>query len=94
MSKQTFVAVVQAIILQAEEIEKLSMFQQPAAAKALLKDEIVPFLLTVAEKLDAVDLTQFNSRLDHNNKEIEAHGKKITSVERQVKQLLKPAKAE
>lgn len=86
MSKpSTLVLVVQAIILQAEEIEKLSMFQQPAAAKALLKDEIVPLLLTMAEKLDGL------TSESEVKKQFEAFGKKLTTLESQVKKLAKPA---
>lgn len=88
MTKLTLVAVVRAIILQAEEIENLSMFQQPAAAKALIKDEIVPFLLTMAEKMDGLTTEDELKRL------VESQNKKITTLERQVKQMLKPAKAE
>jgi hypothetical protein len=91
MKNLTLSQIVLAIITRAEAIDNLGAFQQPAAAKKLLKDDVVPFLHAVAEKLDTVDLTQFNNRLDHNNKAIEALNKKITQLEAQVKKLTKPA---
>ncbi len=43
---------VQSIIAQAEKIGDMGMFQRPAAYEQLVKDEIVPVLLAVAEHID------------------------------------------
>jgi hypothetical protein len=42
------------IIEKAEAIEQLSMWEQPKAAKLLVKDDVVPLLLEVAEFIDEV----------------------------------------
>lgn len=81
------VEMAQAIIEQAEEIDKLGVFAQASAAKALLKDGVTPLLLQIAEKLDNLTTEDEFKRL------IEAHEKKVAALERQIKQLLKPAKA-
>lgn len=44
---------VKIIILQAEEISKMGLFQRPAAYEELVKNEIVPVLLEVAEHVDS-----------------------------------------
>ncbi|MCA1930912.1 hypothetical protein [Rheinheimera sp.] len=80
------VQVVAAIITKAEAIDNLGVFQQPAAAKQLLKDDVVPFLQTVAEKLDGL------TSESEVKKQFEAMGKKIASLEAQVKKLTKPEK--
>lgn len=43
---------VQGILAQAEKIGDLNLFQRPAAYEELVKNEIVPVLLAVAEHID------------------------------------------
>jgi len=44
---------VKGIIAQAETISAMGLFQRPAAYEQLVKDEIVPVLLAVAEHIDS-----------------------------------------
>ncbi len=85
MKNVTLSQIVLAIITRAEAIDNLGVFQQPAAAKQLLKDDVVPFLQTVAEKLDGL------TSESEVKEQFEKLGKKIALLEGQIKKLTKLA---
>lgn len=85
-AKVALVAVVTAIVEKARAIDDLNVFQQAAAAKQLIKDDVVPFLMTIAEKLDG--LTPESDLL----KQLESLNKKVTALEAQAKKLTKTEK--
>jgi hypothetical protein len=91
MTKQTknalLVAVVTAIVEKARAIDDLNVFQQAAAAKQLIKDDVVPFLMTIAEKLDGL-----TSESDLA-KQFEVLNKKVAALEAKAKKLTKPDEA-
>ena len=67
------------IIEKAAEIEKLNLWEQGKAAKALLKDDVVPVLLTMAQFIDGTPQTGVVSIGDMSAK-IEKQGAEIAGV--------------
>ena len=91
---------VEKIIKKAESIEQLSMWEQPKAAKALLKDEVVPVLLELAKAVDelnqapeaenAIDLVDLLTGMQGQIKALE---KRVTELQKPATKKPVPAKA-
>lgn len=79
---------VQGIIAKAAEIGEMNMFQRPAAYEQLVKDEIVPVLLAVAQHIDGA-AAPGEGKADETAEQIAELKQEITTLKGRVTKLQK-----